>query len=52
MNLINILTVVFVIAKITGYIDWSWWLVFAPTLFSLVLILSIAVLALFVGTKK
>jgi uncharacterized membrane protein YhdT len=23
------LTVIFVIAKLTGYIDWSWWLVFA-----------------------
>ena len=49
---LNILTVIFVIAKITGYIDWSWWLVFAPTLFSFVLFLSITALALFVGTKK
>jgi hypothetical protein len=52
MNLLNILTVVFVIAKITGYIDWSWWLVFAPTLFSFIFFLAIAAFALFVGTKK
>lgn len=52
MNLINILTVVFVIAKITGYIDWSWWLVCAPTLFSFIFSLAIAAFALLVGTKK
>jgi hypothetical protein len=52
MNLINILTVIFVIAKITGYINWSWWLVFAPTLISITLFVVIAALALFVGTKK
>lgn len=26
----GLLTIVFVIAKITGYIDWSWWWVFSP----------------------
>jgi hypothetical protein len=25
-----VLTVVFFISKIMGYIDWSWWWVFAP----------------------
>ena len=24
------LTIVFVILKVMGYIDWSWWWVFAP----------------------
>jgi hypothetical protein len=52
MNLLNILTVIFVIAKIVGYIDWSWWLVFAPTLFSFTLFFAIAVLALIAGVKK
>ena len=28
------LTIIFVIAKILGYIDWSWWLVFLPILIS------------------
>ena len=49
---LNILTVIFVIAKITGYIDWSWWLVFAPTLFAVTLFLSITALAVYVGAKK
>ncbi len=52
MNFINVLTVIFVIAKITDYIDWSWWLVFSPTLFSIALFLTIATLAIFAGTKK
>lgn len=30
LGLGGILTIIFVIAKIGGYIDWSWWWVFAP----------------------
>lgn len=30
MPFIYILTLIFVIAKIMGYIAWSWWLVFLP----------------------
>ena len=29
---LTLLTIVFFLAKILGYIDWSWWLVLAPTL--------------------
>lgn len=25
-----LLTIAFFVAKVTGYINWSWWLVFAP----------------------
>lgn len=32
ISLSNILTVVFVVLKLTGVINWSWWLVFLPTL--------------------
>ena len=34
MNWINILTIIFVIAKITGYVTFSWWLVFLPSIIS------------------
>lgn len=37
----GILTIIFVIAKLLGVINWSWWLVFSPTLASLVLFLII-----------
>lgn len=39
------LTLIFVIAKLGGYIAWSWWLVFAPLwvgiLISLFLLLTV-----------
>lgn len=33
----GILTLLFVVAKLAGAIDWSWWLVFAPAIFGGVL---------------
>lgn len=32
MGFLNSLTIVFVIAKLFGVIDWSWLLVFSPTI--------------------
>lgn len=32
MGFTEVLTIAFVILKATGYLDWSWWLVFAPEL--------------------
>lgn len=29
---LNIVTLVFVVLKLTGVIDWSWWLVLMPTI--------------------
>lgn len=52
----TLLTIVFVILKLTGVIAWSWWLVFLPMiiswgLFLLVLLVVgiIAILAIFFG---
>jgi membrane protein YdbS with pleckstrin-like domain len=28
--ILEILTIIFVVLKLTGYIDWSWWLVTLP----------------------
>lgn len=41
----HILTIIFVIAKILGYITWSWWLVFLPSIIAI----SIALIFLTVG---
>lgn len=30
MGIPEVLTIIFVILKLTEHIDWSWWLVFAP----------------------
>jgi ABC-type antimicrobial peptide transport system permease subunit len=35
------LTLAFFIAKIMGYINWSWWFVFAPLWLGLAIILSV-----------
>lgn len=38
MGLAEILTIVFVVLKLTGVIDWSWWLVLLPEIIVLVLL--------------
>jgi hypothetical protein len=52
ISLSSILTIIFVVAKLMGVIDWSWWLVFAPTIIAvslsvllLMILLVIAVIA-------
>jgi hypothetical protein len=40
----GILTIVFVIFKVTGYIDWSWWIVFSP----LIIVFAIALFVVLV----
>lgn len=40
----NVLTVIFVITKLLGYIDWNWWLVFSPTIISLGLKMLITII--------
>lgn len=38
--LVSVLTVVFVVLKLCGVIDWSWWLVFTPMIVDAVLVLA------------
>lgn len=35
MGLLEVLTVIFVVLKLTHVIDWSWWAVFIPEYISL-----------------
>jgi hypothetical protein len=35
VGFLNLLTLIFVVAKLLHFINWSWWLVFAPTLISI-----------------
>ena len=35
MGLLEILTIIFVILKLCGTIDWSWWLVLLPEIVSI-----------------
>jgi hypothetical protein len=42
MGFIEVLTLVFVVLKLTGMIDWSWWMVLAPMWMALILYITIA----------
>ena len=37
MKFADALLILFIGLKLTGYIDWSWWLVFSPLMFTSVL---------------
>lgn len=50
----HILTIIFVIAKIVGCINWSWWLVLLPSIISIglstlvtIIVLIVALIAVF-----
>jgi len=38
---VGLLTIVFIVLKLTGYIQWSWFWVLSPMVFSIGLVLSI-----------
>lgn len=38
MSFFNVLTLIFVVFKLLGFITWSWWLVFLPLYGSWILI--------------
>lgn len=42
MGILEVLTIVFVVLKLLSVIDWSWWLVLSPILFSISLYLIAA----------
>ena len=48
MGLSSILTIIFVVAKLFGIINWSWWLVFLPTIISVGLGLLVVIIALII----
>lgn len=51
MGFTEILTIIFVILKSIGVIDWSWWIVFLPEIIALVVYILIIVGSL-IGIKR
>jgi hypothetical protein len=45
----SLLTLVFVVMKCMGYIDWSWWLVFSPIL--IMIAISVVLFAIIIVFK-
>jgi len=37
LGFLEILTLIFVVSKILAFVTWSWWLVFTPVIFSVLL---------------
>jgi hypothetical protein len=37
MSFLTILTLIFIVLKLTNYIDWSWWFVVSPSVLFVVL---------------
>ena len=52
MTLTAALTVLFVALKMLGKIDWSWWIVTAPTWGALLAWLSCSLYVIYLGEKK
>lgn len=44
MGFLEVLTIVFIVLKLTEVIAWSWWMVFSPMLVGYALIFVIAIL--------
>lgn len=51
LDFLLVLTIVFIILKVTNVIAWSWWLVFLP-LFIEIGLLAIAIIIMLIITKK
>ena len=49
MGVLHLLTIVFAIAKILGYVSWSWWIVFLPTIISVGLTILILLICLIIA---
>ena len=45
----GLLTIVFIVLKLTHYIDWSWWWVLAPAWIPLALVLAILLVTLIIA---
>lgn len=41
IGFVGLLTIVFIVLKLTGYIDWSWWWVWSPILIAWGLFLAV-----------
>ena len=47
----SLLTVVFVILKLTGYVAWSWWLVLSPLIGGVALLVFVFILYIYLQSR-
>lgn len=48
-KLSSILTIIFVLAKLFGIVNWSWWIVFLPTIITAGLVIFLLLVIVIVG---
>lgn len=41
MGILSVLTIIFAIAQLLGFISWSWWLVLTPLLIEVLIVVAI-----------
>jgi hypothetical protein len=51
MGVTELLTLIFIVLKLTGVINWSWWLVLLPELLAFVLYTLFVLSAVIVGAR-
>lgn len=51
MGLLEVLTVIFVVLKLTGVIAWSWWLVVLPSIITAVILVTGFTLQIIVAVR-
>lgn len=55
IGFVGMLTIVFIVLKLTGYINWSWWWVLSPiwisVAVSLLVVAGVFLVAFFLGKK-
>ena len=47
----GLLTLIFITLKLTGYIDWSWWLVLLPVFIPVIIIFTILSIMFSLGAR-
>ena len=46
---VELITIIFVVLKLTGVIDWSWWWVLSPILISFALLIIVFIIVLIIA---
>ncbi len=47
MGLVGVLTIVFIVLKLLGYISWSWWWVLSPLWIAAILLVTVILFVVF-----
>ena len=52
INFLELLAIVFIALKLTGYIQWSWWLVLAPLWFPIIPIIILILVLIIIELNR